>query len=84
MNKCFIKATEEYSTFERYVPAPYVRKTFDLADVPDSAEISVCGLGFYILYINGVNVTKGPLAPYISINFFLSILTQSGIKICTS
>lgn len=66
MNKCFIKATEEYSTFERYVPAPYVRKTFDLADVPDSAEISVCGLGFYILYINGVNVTKGPLAPYIS------------------
>ena len=66
MNKSFIKATEEFSTFENHVPAPYMRKSFDLENTPDFAEISICGLGFYILYINGVDVTKGFLAPYIS------------------
>ena len=65
MNKSFIKATEAFCTFEKHVPAPYVRKSFDLEFVPEKAEISICGLGFYILYINGVDVTKGLLAPYI-------------------
>ena len=32
----------------------------------DSAEITICGLGFYKLYINGKDITKGMLAPYIS------------------
>ena len=31
-----------------------------------SAEIEICGLGFYHLYINGKKITKGELAPYIS------------------
>ncbi|MBE7015499.1 MAG: hypothetical protein E7417_01585, partial [Ruminococcaceae bacterium] len=66
MNKSFIKATKNFCTFEENVPAPYIRKTFDLEFVPEAAEISICGLGFYILYINGVDVTKGLLAPYIS------------------
>lgn len=66
MNKKFFKATEERCTFEKHVPAPYVRRSFCLDFVPESAEISVCGLGFYLLYINGVEITRGELAPYIS------------------
>lgn len=60
----FISATKEYSTLEKRVPAPYLRKRFDW--VGGSASITICGLGFYELYINGKNITKGPLAPYIS------------------
>jgi len=65
-SKKFIKATAEFATFENPVSAPYLRKSFDLDFVPEKAEITICGLGFYELYINGKNVTKGPLAPYIS------------------
>ncbi len=62
----FIKAPQELCDFDRHVPAPYLRKTFTLETEPARAEITVCGLGFYELYINGRNITKGPLAPYIS------------------
>ncbi|MBO5008382.1 MAG: family 78 glycoside hydrolase catalytic domain [Clostridia bacterium] len=51
---------------EDYVPAPLFRKSFNLDSCPDKAEITICGLGFYELYINGINITKGPLAPYIT------------------
>lgn len=66
MNRRFIKATEDYCTVEKHVSAPYMRRTFELDFVPERAKISICGLGLYELYINGVNVTKGLLAPYIS------------------
>lgn len=62
----FIKATDELCEFEKFVAAPYIRKSFTLDFVPDRAEITICGLGFYELYVNGENVTKGFLAPYIS------------------
>lgn len=66
MNKKFICASHERCTFEKYVPAPYFRKAFELEKNPEYAEISICGLGFYVLYVNGKNITKGALAPYIS------------------
>ena len=66
MNKHFIKASNDFCTFENHISAPYLRKEFTLDFVPETAEISICGLGFYVLYINGVDVTKGLLAPYIS------------------
>ena len=62
----FICAGKEFSTWEKHIPAPYFRKEFTVENDVDSAEITVTGLGFYILYINGVDVTKGILAPYIS------------------
>ena len=65
-SKNFIKAGDKLCTFEEFVAAPYFRKKFKLEFKPENAEITICGLGFYELYINGVNVTKGPLAPYIS------------------
>lgn len=62
----FICAAEEYSSFNNFVPAPYFRKEFYLEDNADSLEITVCGLGFYRLWINGAEITKGIIAPYVS------------------
>jgi len=64
--KRFIAAGTAYTTEERHVPAPYLRKSFALAQKPGKAELLVCGLGFYELFVNGEKLTKGALAPYIS------------------
>lgn len=66
LTQSFIKANDELCTFEKHVSAPYFRRKFNLDFLPERSEITICGLGFYELYVNGVNVTKGPLAPYIS------------------
>lgn len=60
----FIKATEERATTEKYVPAPYFRRSFELCEVPESASLLITGLGYYEVYINGENITKGYFAPY--------------------
>ncbi len=60
----FICATEDYTTYHHFVPAPYFRKTF-FADAAD-CRLRVTGLGFYRVWINGREITKGLLAPYIS------------------
>ena len=62
----FIAATKEYSEYWSHVPAPYLRKTFTKKAELESAKITICGLGFYELFINGKRITKGLLAPYIS------------------
>ena len=66
MKKQFIRATTEYSTAEKHIPAPYLRRGFDLSFRPEQASIKVCGLGFYRLFVNGLEITKGFLAPYLS------------------
>lgn len=66
LQKRFIKATDKYCSFEAYVNAPYLRRSFELDFEPESAHLSICGLGFYRLFINGTEITKGALAPYIS------------------
>ena len=63
--KKFIAATTEYTTQETHVNAPYFRKKFFFSK-GKTAKIRICGLGFYELYLNGENITKGRLAPYIS------------------
>ncbi len=63
--KRFIKATEEFSTFENWVPAPYFRKKITVSK-QTPAEILITACGFYELYINGERITKGCFAPYIS------------------
>ena len=62
----FIGAGSAYTTLTDYVPAPYLRKSFSLEDLPQKAELLICGLGFYELYVNGARMTKGLLSPYIS------------------
>lgn len=66
LQKKFIKATAEYCSFEKHVNAPYLRRSFELDFLPKKAQVSICGLGFYRLWINGKEITKGLLAPYIS------------------
>lgn len=61
----FVSATIEKSTTEKNVAAPYLRRDVVLDMLPEKTEITVCGLGFYELYVNGKRITKGNLSPYI-------------------
>lgn len=64
--KCkFIKATEEFNTFEKFVSAPLIRKSF-LCENAVLGKIKIAACGFYKLYLNGEDITKGFFAPYIS------------------
>ena len=60
----FIKATNELNEFTSHVPAPYFRRTFESDGKPLKLTIAVCG--FYELYFNGKNITRGFLSPYVS------------------
>ncbi len=64
--KNFVCATADRSTYVHHVPAPMFRKTFVLHDAPASAQLRICGLGFYRLFVNGQDITRSLLAPYIS------------------
>ena len=62
---CFYRASDERNTYEKHVPAPYLRT--EIAAEPGCRyTLTVTGLGFYELYLNGKSITKGLLAPYIS------------------
>ena len=61
----FIAASTEYSTFENSVPAPMFRRELTLSEL-ESAELTICGLGLYELYINGSRITRGLLSSYIA------------------
>ena len=62
----FVSASLRMNEFSSHVAAPYIRKTFTLEETPAEAELNVCGLGFYRLFVNGREQTRGVLAPYIS------------------
>ena len=62
----FIAAGRVPGSYEKHIPAPYLRKSYNLDKKAEKAEITVSGLGFYRLFVNGKEITKGYLAPYIS------------------
>ena len=64
--KKFIGRTTEYATEKKTVCAPYLRRTFFLPEENKKIALSICGLGFYHLFINGKEITRGLLSPYIS------------------
>ncbi len=66
LSRLFISATRQMSTLQTRVPAPYLRKTVTLDKEITKAELSVCGLGFYRFWLNGMELTRGHLSPYIS------------------
>ena len=66
LSRRFISATRKMSTLETRVPAPYLRKTVNIGKDIVKAELSVCGLGFYRFWLNGKELTRGLLSPYIS------------------
>ena len=61
----FISAGYEYADMERFVSAPFFRKRFTASKFK-TAEILIGAAGFYKLFVNGKDITKGELAPYIS------------------
>ncbi len=65
-SKKFICAGYDYTTYTNHIPAPYFRKSFIIYDKPEKCTVTLTGLGFYDVYINGRKITKGLLAPYIS------------------
>ena len=62
----FICASSDYADFDHPVPAPYLRKTFVVHSPVQAAELTITGLGFYRVLLNGTEITKCILAPYIS------------------
>lgn len=64
--KNFIKAWDEYCNYPHMVPAPIMRKSFEVDFEAESCTLKICTAGFYELYINGKNITRGYLAPFIS------------------
>lgn len=62
----FISASADFADFGHTVPAPYMRKQFTLNAPPERAELVITGLGFYRMFLNGTELTKSILAPYIS------------------
>lgn len=60
----FISASKTRCTLLRHVNAPYVRKTFSVAALPKKATVTICGLGYYRLFINGKEITRSFLASY--------------------
>ena len=66
LSRAFVSATNEMSTLYTRVPAPYLRKSISIGEDVVKAELSVCGLGFYRFWLNGQDLTRGHLSPYIS------------------
>ena len=66
LSQQFIKATGSFATYEKTVPAPYLRRTFQLEHLPDRATLTLTCTGFYRLWVNGCEITDGRLAPGIS------------------
>ena len=62
----FVAAKHSFGNLFAHVHSPLFRKSFDIDNLPDRATVTVCGLGFYRIFINGNDITKGFLAPYIS------------------
>ncbi len=62
----YICAGKKRGTWKEPVAAPWFRKEFTVEEIPEKAELSVCGLGLYRLYINGRDITGKALAPYMS------------------
>ena len=47
-------------------PAPFFRKEFKVGRIVRRAEVKVCGLGFYEMYVNGQKVGDQVLAPAVT------------------
>ena len=62
---CFIKATEEYNSFEKNVPAYYFRRAY-FSPKERKVTLRIAACGFYELYFNREKITRGFLSPYIS------------------
>jgi alpha-L-rhamnosidase len=66
LSKKFICYKNEYNEFDNHVSAPVFRRTFTVDEKVNDAELSVCGLGYYRLFVNSKEITRGLLSSYTS------------------
>ena len=66
LSKKFICSKNEYNEFDNHVSAPVFRRTFTVDEKVNDAELSVCGLGYYRLFVNSKEITRGFLSSYTS------------------
>ncbi|MBE6561325.1 MAG: hypothetical protein E7662_09365 [Ruminococcaceae bacterium] len=59
----FISTGGVPADYGRHVPSPYFRRAFTLPALT-SAFLTICGTGFYELFVNGKRITRSMLAPY--------------------
>lgn len=62
----FICAGFGVGNMEKPHSAPLLRRVVSLDKAPENASLIITGLGFYRLFINGLEITKGHLSPYIT------------------
>ena len=65
LKKRFFAAPVKPCKMVEHTPAPYFRYKFENNGLI-SSKLAISGLGFYRLFINGKEITKGLLSPYIS------------------
>ncbi len=65
MRQYIAATTTKYNTIENHVSAPLFRRIFDCAKRGDSV-LEISAAGFYRVFLNGKELTKGFFAPYIS------------------
>ena len=59
----FIQAGAAYNTLEKHVPAPMFRRVFQVEKPLEEVLLTICGLGFYQVYLDGVSLDRGLLCP---------------------
>lgn len=66
MNQLYLSGSTVYNTTEKPVSAPIFRRIFTYSGSVQDLRLSISVVGFYRLFLNGIEITKGMLAPYIS------------------
>jgi alpha-L-rhamnosidase len=66
MDRKYIAAGTEYNTRAKHVFAPILRREFACKNTISCAELEISVAGFYRLFLNGKELTKGYFAPYVS------------------
>ncbi len=62
----FISAPYGMSDYGHTVPAPLLRRCFTADGAVQSAVLTVTGLGYYRIFVNGHELTRSHLSPYTS------------------
>ncbi len=60
----YVGSGRPYEDIFTPIPAPAFRRNFMLEELPDTASLLVSGLGYYRVFVNGCEITRGHLSPY--------------------
>ena len=66
LSRKFIKAKDEVAKLYAHIPSPIFRRKFNLDKNITAIRITIGTSGFYRLFLNGKEITKGHMAPYIA------------------